>query len=343
MFLVFTFCDIVFSFFFFFKQKTAYEMLRSLVGSEMCIRDSAMEVAAQLLPVELGRLSPCQLSAIRAGLQAWASEHGDMELQVDDSEELWRPLAMAHLHPLTHPAADAVADLHSGSKVADIRLKSELFWRCMVALHSMPLRQLEAMLPNRKDLEPFYAPGSASEHLRHFQRARTILPFFSMTCKTAEQIHLEATRKEAREAAKQEREQLELEQEVSEETTSQDKRISEETTSQDKKGGSKARSAAGHVYGDATTKRWESFDVDAALADLDIEEEEQATDEVQVTSGEEAELDAELKKKLKDPRIREQLRAVLGGDKDTAISDMFGPCDGEAKAPIIDLDAIIER
>ena len=30
----------VLKFFFFFKQKTAYEMLRSLVGSEMCIRDS---------------------------------------------------------------------------------------------------------------------------------------------------------------------------------------------------------------------------------------------------------------------------------------------------------------
>eukprot|EP00658_Telonema_sp_P-2_P057073 TRINITY_DN45540_c0_g1_i1.p1 TRINITY_DN45540_c0_g1~~TRINITY_DN45540_c0_g1_i1.p1 ORF type:complete len:264 (+),score=50.18 TRINITY_DN45540_c0_g1_i1:58-849(+) len=29
-----------FHYFFFFKQKTAYEMLRSLVGSEMCIRDS---------------------------------------------------------------------------------------------------------------------------------------------------------------------------------------------------------------------------------------------------------------------------------------------------------------
>ena len=27
---------------FFFKQKTAYEMLRSLVGSEMCIRDRAL-------------------------------------------------------------------------------------------------------------------------------------------------------------------------------------------------------------------------------------------------------------------------------------------------------------
>ena len=31
--------------FFFFKQKTAYEMLRSLVGSEMCIRDSYSSVA----------------------------------------------------------------------------------------------------------------------------------------------------------------------------------------------------------------------------------------------------------------------------------------------------------
>ena len=29
---------------FFFKQKTAYEMLRSLVGSEMCIRDSLYKI-----------------------------------------------------------------------------------------------------------------------------------------------------------------------------------------------------------------------------------------------------------------------------------------------------------
>ena len=31
--------------FFFFKQKTAYEVLRSLVGSEMCIRDREMAMA----------------------------------------------------------------------------------------------------------------------------------------------------------------------------------------------------------------------------------------------------------------------------------------------------------
>eukprot|EP01015_Nassula_variabilis_P035519 TRINITY_DN8945_c0_g1_i8.p1 TRINITY_DN8945_c0_g1~~TRINITY_DN8945_c0_g1_i8.p1 ORF type:complete len:169 (-),score=36.89 TRINITY_DN8945_c0_g1_i8:25-531(-) len=34
--------------FFFFKQKTAYEMLRSLVGSEMCIRD---RVSTQSTPI----------------------------------------------------------------------------------------------------------------------------------------------------------------------------------------------------------------------------------------------------------------------------------------------------
>ena len=34
---------------FFFKQKTAYEMLRSLVGSEMCIRDRLASVSSLAL------------------------------------------------------------------------------------------------------------------------------------------------------------------------------------------------------------------------------------------------------------------------------------------------------
>ena len=39
---------------FFFKQKTAYEVLRSLVGSEMCIRDRVWNVfllAREFLPL----------------------------------------------------------------------------------------------------------------------------------------------------------------------------------------------------------------------------------------------------------------------------------------------------
>ncbi len=36
-------------FFFFFKQKTAYEMSASLVGSEMCIRDRTTRVSKRKL------------------------------------------------------------------------------------------------------------------------------------------------------------------------------------------------------------------------------------------------------------------------------------------------------
>ena len=39
--------------FFFFKQKTAYEIMPSLVGSEMCIRDSSWAVfEARWIPLE---------------------------------------------------------------------------------------------------------------------------------------------------------------------------------------------------------------------------------------------------------------------------------------------------
>ena len=48
---------------FFFKQKTAYEMLRSLVGSEMCIRDSAWRALSNpsgCLLIPLNRITnPC--------------------------------------------------------------------------------------------------------------------------------------------------------------------------------------------------------------------------------------------------------------------------------------------
>ncbi len=40
--------DYVYMSFFFFKQKTAYEILYGLVGSEMCIRDSPRPAAPNL-------------------------------------------------------------------------------------------------------------------------------------------------------------------------------------------------------------------------------------------------------------------------------------------------------
>src|SRR5450756_3102595 len=40
-------CDL--QFFFFFKQKTAYEIMPSLVGSEMCIRDSMVMMGLEFV------------------------------------------------------------------------------------------------------------------------------------------------------------------------------------------------------------------------------------------------------------------------------------------------------
>eukprot|EP00658_Telonema_sp_P-2_P067080 TRINITY_DN56022_c0_g1_i1.p1 TRINITY_DN56022_c0_g1~~TRINITY_DN56022_c0_g1_i1.p1 ORF type:complete len:204 (-),score=24.86 TRINITY_DN56022_c0_g1_i1:86-697(-) len=48
-------------YFFFFKQKTAYEMLRSLVGSEMCIRDSPHGSSTTMHPAISHAIGPLSL------------------------------------------------------------------------------------------------------------------------------------------------------------------------------------------------------------------------------------------------------------------------------------------
>ena len=62
---------VVYMMFFFFKQKTAYEMLRSLVGSEMCIRDSPYAV---VVLDELNRI----LFLNRAGENLSGYKSGDL-------------------------------------------------------------------------------------------------------------------------------------------------------------------------------------------------------------------------------------------------------------------------
>ena len=94
--------------FFFFKQKTAYEMLRSLVGSEMCIRDRSThrrrvevserhaDIAVRLLGVDderylLDGLSHLGRILSRRGIQAYrALLFGD---------ELWDLEVVWFIHP----------------------------------------------------------------------------------------------------------------------------------------------------------------------------------------------------------------------------------------------------
>eukprot|EP00658_Telonema_sp_P-2_P052673 TRINITY_DN40914_c0_g1_i1.p1 TRINITY_DN40914_c0_g1~~TRINITY_DN40914_c0_g1_i1.p1 ORF type:complete len:123 (+),score=33.61 TRINITY_DN40914_c0_g1_i1:75-443(+) len=86
----------MYCYFFFFKQKTAYEMLRSLVGSEMCIRDSHQ---ARYLPKDLryeqrdhlDTCSPSQRSYYSRCEQYW----------VPDGSKAQGPPCLLHL-PLHH-------------------------------------------------------------------------------------------------------------------------------------------------------------------------------------------------------------------------------------------------
>eukprot|EP00658_Telonema_sp_P-2_P041721 TRINITY_DN2986_c0_g1_i16.p1 TRINITY_DN2986_c0_g1~~TRINITY_DN2986_c0_g1_i16.p1 ORF type:complete len:107 (+),score=11.35 TRINITY_DN2986_c0_g1_i16:42-362(+) len=73
-------------FFFFFKQKTAYEMLRSLVGSEMCIRDRSIaarlssqlndEYSMRIDGRSLDNLLVFELAAACDGLEQWTKVAG---------------------------------------------------------------------------------------------------------------------------------------------------------------------------------------------------------------------------------------------------------------------------
>ena len=49
---------------FFFKQKTAYEVLRSLVGSEMCIRDSLQPIVEFSIKWKMKMNYPCLILTI---------------------------------------------------------------------------------------------------------------------------------------------------------------------------------------------------------------------------------------------------------------------------------------
>eukprot|EP00658_Telonema_sp_P-2_P063838 TRINITY_DN5264_c0_g1_i3.p1 TRINITY_DN5264_c0_g1~~TRINITY_DN5264_c0_g1_i3.p1 ORF type:complete len:266 (-),score=46.10 TRINITY_DN5264_c0_g1_i3:163-960(-) len=92
-----------FYFFFFFKQKTAYEMLRSLVGSEMCIRD---RVSTQ----STGRHSPLMPFAVENGgfLEFFLSTNDKREFVtwVEDLED--KSLSSLILNPLWNRMARLV-------------------------------------------------------------------------------------------------------------------------------------------------------------------------------------------------------------------------------------------
>eukprot|EP00658_Telonema_sp_P-2_P024027 TRINITY_DN1963_c0_g1_i1.p1 TRINITY_DN1963_c0_g1~~TRINITY_DN1963_c0_g1_i1.p1 ORF type:complete len:133 (-),score=16.19 TRINITY_DN1963_c0_g1_i1:121-519(-) len=63
-------------FFFFFKQKTAYEMLRSLVGSEMCIRDRSTQSTGDREAQRHGAAWLTSVPPLRLPALASTTDHG---------------------------------------------------------------------------------------------------------------------------------------------------------------------------------------------------------------------------------------------------------------------------
>ena len=76
---------------FFFKQKTAYEMLRSLVGSEMCIRDRYRYIMDSMTGTELD--DPSVLSSSR--IQRIASGSGSSPEEVRELIKYYKNMKRA--------------------------------------------------------------------------------------------------------------------------------------------------------------------------------------------------------------------------------------------------------
>src|SRR5674536_407467 len=88
-------------YFFFFKQKTAYEMLRSLVGSEMCIRDRGVDdrplerrLQAHLDLEEVRPLADLEAHTPAVGPDADAAGAGD---DLAGDEERGQAVSYTHL------------------------------------------------------------------------------------------------------------------------------------------------------------------------------------------------------------------------------------------------------
>src|SRR5450756_2540735 len=99
--------------FFFFKQKTAYEIMPSLVGSEMCIRDR----------VEIGGIQRGSAGSVWAAVEDRDLVEGVPRLH--DVEDLFLTLRrrLEHLHPacldeVDRPAGLPLQDHHLPAVVA---------------------------------------------------------------------------------------------------------------------------------------------------------------------------------------------------------------------------------
>ena len=153
--------------------------------------------AAATLPLELMRLG--------AGKEELAVQYGT------STDDLATVLTDRFLEGLLNPLGSAAPKLTASTAASEGRIIADLYWRCLVAMHMMPLASLKALAKHHTDLRHHLPPEDAEEATQRIALVTALLPRFSMACVTPEEAEAAAKRREEIEAIQKERERVEAE------------------------------------------------------------------------------------------------------------------------------------
>eukprot|EP00667_Euglena_gracilis_P012224 EG_transcript_12531 len=262
----------------------------------MSVRDAAMSTAQDLLPGELQALDRDQLQEV----QAVCGSTGGTDCG-DDAAGLWHAFAEHYAPLLLRPPGGCIPDLHDGMDPRMLESRLVLFWRCAVMLHRLPLVHLRGMLPKHQGLHVDLPPPEAPpwEHRRAL--VALTLPWFAQVAKTPGQIQEEEERK--RKAEEEKKKQQQQKQEVPSAETRGASASEESAAPVPHSAQSDAQKGAADHTHDRGYQKWNEFDVDKALAEMEdaaAPDPQSSTITVDKDAIEEADLDAELKVKTED-------------------------------------------
>ena len=157
----------------------------------MSLQTIALESARATLPGEFARIGGTSASE----LAAYAGGDGD--------DALVETFAAKFLPPLLSPI-NAQPKLTDDTPPAEARALADLYWRCAVAMHMMPLPSLSALVMHHADLRAHLARNEAPEAERRASLVYAMLPRFAQVCTTAEDRENAARRKAELEKMKEE-------------------------------------------------------------------------------------------------------------------------------------------
>eukprot|EP00939_MAST-03C_sp_MAST-3C-sp1_P001313 g1313.t1 len=328
------------------------------------VLDIASSTAETTLELELSRLTQQTRENISSAMTTLLMARATASEISDGFVPLWRKLA-TFFRPLliNPPGDDVVPTLSDRTEESETRTRTQLYWRCLVALLGMPFERLHAMAKRRTSgVVLSETDAELSEEIRKIHCIRFVLPWFAMTCSKRPET---SNRKDAAKTS------LSKVSRKVDKTRTANKAVggygkSAGVYGRMKDGEEKAPSAAAHTY--SHYKKWEKF-----VASMDDDDDDETVPEegtptrpdskspsatrlrrrVSETASkideneeedvlEERRLDTELARKLRQasPQVREKLKE-LGGVFGNLTKDDNASTAREWSGK--DLDALIDR